>query len=74
MDLPKFFIADNSELEDEIFILHTEFPRFLLNVSNDEVHWFEEFDSEDENELATHTGDLIEQALKYYDQEIENIE
>ena len=74
MDLPKFFIADNSELEDEIFILHTEFPRFLLNVSNDEVHWFEEFDSEDEKELATHTSDLIEQALKYYDKEIENLE
>ena len=74
MDLPKFFIADNSELEDEIFILHTEFPRFLLNVSNDEVHWFEEFDSEDENELASHTADLIDQALEYYDQEIENFE
>ena len=74
MDLPKFFIADNSELKDEIFILHTEFPRFLLNVSNDEVHWFEEFDSEDENELASHTADLIDQALKYYDQEIENID
>tara|TARA_B110000093_G_C12884801_1_gene373509 strand:+ start:930 stop:1154 length:225 start_codon:yes stop_codon:yes gene_type:complete len=74
MDLPKFFIADNSELDDEIFILHTEFPRFLLNVANDEVHWFEEFDSEDEKELATHTSDLIEQALEYYDQEIENFE
>lgn len=74
MDLPKFFIADNSELEDEIFILHTEFPRFLLNVANDEVHWFEEFDSEDEKELATHISDLIEQALEYYDQEIENFE
>ena len=59
MDLPKFFIADNSELEDEIFILHTEFPRFLLNVANDEVHWFEEFDSEDEKELATHTSCLL---------------
>jgi hypothetical protein len=74
MYLPKFFIADNSELEDEIFVLHTEFPRFLLNVANDEVHWFEEFESEDEKELATHTNDLIEQALNYYDQEVANFE
>ena len=74
MDLPKFFIADNSEIEDEIFVLHTEFPRFLLNVANDEVHWFEEFESEDEKELATNTADLIEQALNYYDQEVANFE
>ena len=43
-------------------------------AANDEVHWFEEFDSEDEKELATHTSDLIEQALEYYDKEIENFE
>ena len=36
MELPKFLIADNSKLEDDLFIVHTEYPRFILNVSNDE--------------------------------------
>ena len=44
MELPKFLIADNSAFEDALFVVHTEYPRFILNVSNDEVHWFEEFD------------------------------
>ena len=43
MDLPKFLIADSSALEDVIFIVHTEYPRFFLNVATDEIHWMEEF-------------------------------
>ena len=31
MDLPKFLIADSSELEDTIFVIHTAYPRFLIN-------------------------------------------
>ena len=46
MDLPKFLIADNSSLKDDLFVVHTEYPRFVLNISNDEVHWLEEFDKE----------------------------
>ena len=51
MEVPKFLIADNSTLQDEIFVLHTEYPRFLLNVSNDEILWLEEFGKEDQDEL-----------------------
>ena len=50
MEAPKFLIADSSTLQDEIFVLHTEYPRFLLNVSNDEILWLEEFGKEDQKE------------------------
>ena len=50
MEVPKFLIADSSTLQDEIFVLHTEYPRFLLNVSNDEILWLEEFGKEDQKE------------------------
>ncbi len=43
MEVPTFLIADNSSLEDEIFVLHTAYPRFLFNVSNDDILWLEEF-------------------------------
>lgn len=74
MQLPKFLIADNSTLEDEIFVLHTEYPRFLLNVSNDEIEWLEEFGKDDQEELEKSTPDLINEALAFFDREIENLE
>jgi len=74
MEVPKFLIADSSTLQDEIFVLHTEYPRFLLNVSNDEISWFEEFSKEDEDELGKVTEELIELALTFFDSEIESLE
>ena len=74
MDLPKFLIADSSELKDTLFIIHTSYPRFFLNVINDEIHWMEEFDNEDKLELESQTARLVEEALLFYDQEIENFE
>ncbi|MDA9638523.1 hypothetical protein N9S72_00210 [Candidatus Arcticimaribacter] len=74
MEVPKFLIADSSTLQDEIFVLHTDYPRFLLNVSNDEISWFEEFSKEDEDELGKVTEELIEQALTFFDSEIESLE
>ena len=74
MEVPKFLIADSSTLEDEIFVLHTEYPRFLLNVSNDEILWLEEFGKEDQDELEKITEELIEEALAFFDTEIESLE
>ena len=74
MELPKFLIADNSAFEDALFVVHTEYPRFILNVSNDEVHWFEEFDKEDESALETESTSLIEAAFAFYDREMESLE
>ena len=53
MDLPKFLIADNSELEDALFVIHTEYPRFILNVYNDDIHCNDEFDKEHEAPLKS---------------------
>tara|TARA_B100000767_G_C19770341_1_gene539608 strand:+ start:2464 stop:2688 length:225 start_codon:yes stop_codon:yes gene_type:complete len=73
MVVPKFLIADNSTLEEEIFVLHTEYPRFLLNVYDDQILWLEEFTKEDEEELLKVTESLIEEALVFFDSEIENL-
>lgn len=74
MEVPKFLIADSSTLQDEIFVLHTDYPRFLLNVSNDEILWLEEFGKEDQDELEKITEELIEEALAFFDTEIESLE
>ena len=72
MELPKFLIADNSELEEALFVIHTEYPRFILNVYNDYMHWLEVFDKEDEAALKSETHTLIEAAFEFYDKEMEN--
>ena len=67
MELPKFLIADNSKLEDTLFVVHTQYPRFILNVLNDEMHWLEEFDEKDEATLKSESYSLIEAALNNFD-------
>ena len=74
MELPKFLIADNSSLKDDLFVVHTEYPRFVLNISNDEVHWLEEFDKEDESNLASESKSLIESAFDFFDSEMKFLE
>ena len=70
MEPPKFLIVDNSSLLNVIFIIHTEYPRFIMNVTNDEVHWLEDFDKKDEEILHFELEQLIQDAFDFYDKEI----
>ncbi|WP_435622974.1 hypothetical protein [Flagellimonas sp.] len=74
MDIPKFLLADNTDHPSSVFIVHTEFPRFIINLENDEVEWFEEFSKEDEEDLANETETLIEAATAFYDREVSRYE
>ncbi|SDQ58191.1 hypothetical protein [Flagellimonas zhangzhouensis] len=70
MELPKFLLADNTDFPDAIFIVHTEYPRFIINLENDEVEWMEEFSKEDEADLMDETESLVEAATAFYDREV----
>ncbi|NJY64202.1 hypothetical protein HC174_15780 [Salinimicrobium sp. CDJ15-81-2] len=74
MDFPKFLLGDNTDYPDAIFIVHTEFPRFILNLENDEVEWLEDFEPADEKELEAEAESLIQQATDFYDREISRYE
>ncbi|MGA1226480.1 MAG: hypothetical protein ACO3VF_04420 [Tamlana sp.] len=74
MTLPKFILGDNSDFPNAIFVIHTEFPRFIINLENDEVEWFEDFDDEDQKELQTETENAIKLATEFYDAEIAKYE
>ena len=70
MTLPKFILGDNTNFPEAIFVIHNEFPRFIINLQNDEVEWLEEFDKEDQKELEDETETAIEEASKFYDSEV----
>jgi hypothetical protein len=74
MELPKFLLGDNTDYPDAIFIVHTEFPRFVINLANDEVEWLEEFDQNDQKELETETENYIKEASGFYDREVARYE
>ncbi|WP_047789288.1 hypothetical protein [Tenacibaculum mesophilum] len=74
MNLPKFLLADNSKHPEDIFVLHTEYPRFLINLKDDEVEWFEDLSNENEQDLANELESLIETAGLFYDAEMEGLD
>ena len=63
-------LADNTDYPSAIFIVHTVYPRFIINLENDEVEWFEDFSREDEKELAVEAEALIVEATAFYDREV----
>ena len=74
MELPKFILGDNTDLPESIFVIHTEFPRFIIDLKDDEVEWLEDFDKDDEKELSSEAGSLITQANEFYDREVNRYE
>ena len=74
MEFPKFLLGDNTDFPDAVFVVHTEYPRFIINLENDEVEWLEDFDANDEKELATEAESLITAATEFYDREIARYE
>ena len=75
MELPKFLLADNSDLpEDDIFIIHLDFPRFIINLKDDEVEFLEDLEGEDETELESEMEHLITLAGEFYDKEVAGYE
>ena len=74
MELPKFVLADNTDHPEDIFIIHLDYPRFIVNLKDDEVEIMEEPDDLDENELNQEMERLIEEANSFYDCEMERYE
>jgi len=70
MELPKFILGDNSEFPNAIFIIHTAFPRFIINLEDDEIEWLEDFDKSEEEELLDEAEICIKEATEFYDKEI----
>lgn len=71
MQLPKFVIADNSDFPDDIFVIHLDYPRFIINLKDDEVEFMEDLEDEDQTELESEMEHLITLAGEFYDKEME---
>ncbi|MDZ7847521.1 MAG: hypothetical protein U5L96_12565 [Owenweeksia sp.] len=71
--ITSFLLADNTDLPDDIFIVHTDFPRFIWKMNEDEVEWLDDLKGE-EQELVKEVANLLEAAEAFYNREIERLE
>lgn len=69
MELPRFLIADNSEYPENVYVVHTQLPRFIVDVDSEDVEILDGSDVEDEV-----LQDLVEQALGFYEEELDTYE
>ena len=67
MQLPKFVLADNSDFPEDIFVIHLDFPRFIINLKDDEVEFLEDLEGEDETELESEMEHLITVSYTHLD-------
>ena len=79
MEIPKFLVGDNTECHDSVFIIHTESPRFILNLDTDDVKWLDDdlpelLGADNEAELATGISKLLAKADEFYQREIDRYE
>lgn len=74
MSMPKFLLADNTDFPDDIYVIHTEFPRFILNMFNDELEWLDDVDFGEEEDVPAEIMQLLEDADKFYDREMDRYE
>ncbi len=70
MDLPQFVLADNSNYQEAIFVIHLDYPRFIINLEDGDLTFLEPVDESDETDLEEEMEQLIDQAQDFYDKEI----
>ena len=74
MNLPKFILGDNTDHPNAIYVVHTEFPRCIINLENDQIEWLEDFNNEDQKELLEETEVMVKLASEFYDREVSRYE
>jgi len=71
MEMPTFLLCDCTANPDDMYVLHTDYPRFLLNLATDEIELFDEVSSEDDpEEFEEELRKIVERAGEFYESEI----
>jgi len=70
MNLPRFLTADNTDNPNDNFVIHTEYPRFIINLIDDEIKFLEDIKVADQEEFTLQVAELIDEASVFYDREV----
>ena len=72
MSLPRFLMGDNVHYPEDIFVIHLEYPQFVINLKDDSIEFLEEVSDADAEELEAETKNLIEEASTFYDEQMKH--
>jgi hypothetical protein len=64
-------MGDNVHYPEDIFVIHLDYPRFIINLKDDSVEFLEEITKADKEQLEEETKNLIEEASRFYDEQME---
>lgn len=73
--LPRFLLADNFELPEKVFVVHTIKPRFIVECSVDDfnvdqkIYWIDK-----EPKSVDEIEKLLADSEEYFNDEFENID
>lgn len=70
MNLPRFLTAENTDNPEDNFVIHTEYPRFIINLIDDEIEFLEDVKVSDQEEFTLEIAELIQEASTFYDREV----
>ncbi len=70
MNLPRFLTADNTDSPNDNFVIHTEYPRFIINLIDDAIEFLEDIKVQDQEEFTLQIAELIDEASAFYDREV----
>ncbi|MGB0883421.1 MAG: hypothetical protein ACPG4W_02815 [Flavobacteriales bacterium] len=78
METPKFLMGDNSQQPDQLYVIHTQDPHFIYNVSEEQFAYLDDnleevIGTDDEAELSTALTELTEAAINFCQEEMDNI-
>ena len=71
MAIPEFLLSNNYETPDNFYIVHTLFPRFVLEVETQEIEWIDELSESSESEMYNEVEQLIKSALDFFTVQME---
>lgn len=74
MAIPKFLVGDNTDHPENVYIIHTEYPRFVIDLDTDDVEWLDQIEGEDETELTDEMNRLLSEANTFYMREVDRYE
>ena len=64
-------MGDNVHFPEDIFVVHLEYPRFVINLKDDSIEFLEEISNADKDLLEEETKNLVEEASRFYDEQME---
>ena len=67
----EFVLADNTDYLEDIFVIHLEFPRFIVNLNSEEIEFLETIEEGDEAEVEAEMEALIVKAGEFYEREMQ---